>query len=261
MEEQMEFDILLAEIKKKKELSGLSNILIAESLNNYLNKNRIQISKLSSLSNRDKKFIVKEIRLNLRLLHGRFQASTKNREKMLSQGKIKNLLMTHSSTKERIDSYPKIKSLISKLNVKSILDLGCGLNPIALASKDTRYFAYDINEAELSIIKDFFKKNNIQGEVHFYDITKFKREDFPQADICLLLKIFDILKKRGYKLIESILSGIQCKHILVSFSTKKLSGKKMNQPKRNWFEDTLKKLNYTFEIIKTENEIFYLIVK
>lgn len=261
MDNQKAFDVLLEEIKKKRELSGLSNIVVAESINNYLDKSKISLSKLSSLSDRDRKFIVKEIRLSLRLLHGRFQANTKNRSKMLAEGNIKSLLMSHSSTKERINKYPEIKSIISKLNVKSILDLGCGLNPIALASKDVKYFAYDINEAELSIIKEFFIKNNIQGEAHFYDLTKFEKEDFSQADLCLLLKVFDILKKRGYKLVESILLGIQCKYLLVSFSTKKLSGKKMNQPKRQWFEKTLKKLDFSFKIIEMENEIFYLIVK
>ena len=176
------------------------------------------------------------------------------------KGKIQELLDTHTSTKERLEDYQSLKDKITPLQVNSILDLGCGINPIALASKEINYSATDINEDDLKLIKIYFKTNKIQGEVFTYDLRALKNP-LPKADLCLLLKVFDVLETKGHKLAEKIINFIQCKYILISFSTKTLSGKPMNHPQRGWIERLLKRLNYKYECFKTKNEIFYLVNK
>ena len=137
---------------KKKSLSGLNKQLvlktIEESLSNYPN-----FSKESSSA--DKKFLLKEIRKKLRILAGRFRAESSNLKaclELLNQNKIDELLNLHTSTSERINKYDMIRKEVYKLSPKTILDLGCGLNPLALARKDVEYTAVDIQTNDLEVV-------------------------------------------------------------------------------------------------------------
>src|SRR3989344_2664320 len=109
---------LVAEVKKKKEISNLADELVINYVEDYLNKEKID---LNLISHHDKKLIVKEIRSGLRLFNARFQVSKKNRGKMLEKNNLKSILESHSSTKERMSFYPEIKKIIYGLKVKSIL--------------------------------------------------------------------------------------------------------------------------------------------
>ena len=71
-------DNLIAEIKKKKELSDLPDSLVKEALESYLNKNRISIPSAS----REIKIIVKEIRSQLRRYAGQYQSSHSKSKKL-----------------------------------------------------------------------------------------------------------------------------------------------------------------------------------
>jgi hypothetical protein len=248
---------IVQKIKQKKELSGVSDNVVQYSLSNYLSKYKLS---LDLLSQSELKIIVKDIRAELRNLVGRFQISKKEPNNKFTNKELDSLLKTHTSTAERLEFYPELKKLISSLHVNSILDLACGLNPLALANKEVKYYASDINEKELVIIKDFFLKKGIRGEVFVYDLRKLK-DDLPKADLCLLFKILDIIDDKKHKTTENILSKIPCKKVLVSFSTKKLSGKRMSYPNRLWFEKMLQRYKYPFRKIETDNEVFYLIDK
>ncbi len=253
MEADKEGTIL--KIKQKKELSGLSDNIVSESLDKCLQKNKIS---LESLKERDLKFVIKEVRAELRKYAGRFNKNSESRKELLKENKISELLRTHSSTSERYESYSELKKLIESLKIKSILDLGSGINPIALSKRGINYYACDINEDDLNLVKQYFEKNNILGNVFFYDLRNIK-EDLPYADLCLIFKVLDVLERKGHKLAEKIIKSINSKYILISFSTKTLSGRPMNHPQRGWIERLLNRLNYHFKIIKQKNEIFYLV--
>jgi SAM-dependent methyltransferase len=250
----MDMHEMIAKIKEKKELSGLSDSVVRESLETYLKKHRLS---LDSLSPSAQKVVMKDIRSELRNLTGRFQKNIKKRA--ASYGDVQELLATHTSTAEREDFYPQLRKLLSDLEVKSILDLGCGLNPLALATSDYEYYAYDIKEDELEIIQKFFENNKIKGHTKVYDLRKVS-EDLPRTDICLVFKVLDILDK-NHSIASKIISLVPAPLILVSFSTRKLSGRPMNRPHRIWFETLLKKRGLSFTKIFSSNEIFYLIDK
>jgi len=247
---------LVKRIKEKKELSGLSGSVVKDCLESYLEKHRINIEKLTK---QDLKLIVKEVRAELRFISGQYRKSLKDRPKLLKKNNLNELLNTHSSTSERLKFYHLIKNKIHKLGIKSILDLGCGLNPIALASPDLIYYASDVKEDELSLIAQFFKQRKINGKTFVFDLRK-PIMNLPKTDICILFKVLDVIDKK-HKLSEKILLTLPSKHMLVSFSTKKLSGKSMNHPQRKWFEKILIRNQLKFETFSIPNEIFYLIVR
>lgn len=247
---------IIKKIKQKKELSGLADQVISDLLEDYLTKYKIS---LNNISKSDFKIIIKEIRSKLRLLTGRFQKSQKNREILLQKNNIKELLKTHTSTGERLEFYPKLKKIIKSLKINSILDIACGLNPIAIANPSITYTACDIKEDELKLIQVYFNKNNIKGKTFVCDLKK--NPNLPNADLCLLFKVLDILEVKNHALANSIIDKLNCKYLIISFPTKKLSGKPMNEPKRFWLEKLLKSKNLEFTIFFSDNEIFYLVEK
>jgi hypothetical protein len=246
---------LIDKIKQKKELSGIADSVVEEAINRCLKKSR----SVSSLRPSEQKVLVKSVRAELRKYSGRFQASFKRKKELLENSRIKELLETHSSTKERIEFYPELLKIISGLKPESILDLGAGLNPIAIARQGIKYYAVEINTDDLNIVNDYFIKNSIQGEAIIQDLRK--PCNFPEADLCLILKVFDVLESRGHKLAEQILSSLKCRFVLISFSTRTLSNAPMRHPQRGWIERLLGRLSFNFKIFKSRNEIFYLAEK
>jgi len=247
---------VIQNIKQKKELSGIEDSIVLEHLEEYLRKNKIS---LENLNTHQIKLVTKDIRAKLREKVGRFQVSTKNRHSLLKKGDFQAILQTHSSTKERINFYPQLKEIIKKLKVKSLLDLGCGINPIALAEHGIKYYASDINSENLDIVKEFFKIYQIDGNVFVCDLNKIENCNLPKTDLTLILKVFDILGKSDYKIAKKVIEKISSEHLIVSFSTKTLSGKPMKNQRRAWFERLMNVLMYKFEIVKSDNEIFYII--
>lgn len=247
---------IVGKIKEKKELSGIADSLVEKSLSDYLKKMDCDLERCS---NALIKQIVKDVRAELRLLTGRFQ-----RNYALSGENNANILERHTSTAERTKKeYGIINSVIEKFKVRSILDLGCGVDPIAIARKGREYYAADINEKELKIIEEYFEKNKISGKTFVFDLRDINNDYgmLPSADLGIILKVLDIVDKKGHKNAEEIIRKIKCKLILASFSKIKLSGRKMNNPKRIWMNHILNRLGYKYEIIEGDNEFFYLIFK
>jgi len=238
---------LIKQIQKKRELSNIHKDVIKNLIEKYTS------SKIKQ------KQLIKLVRADLRNLVGQYQISAKKRKQLIEKKNWQGLLNTHTSTKERLetDAYTQIKNIIKQHNIKSILDLGCGLNPLVLATPNLYYTAIDITKDELNIINQFFKENKIQGKTISQNIIK--QHKFPKADICLIFKVFDIIENKTHKIAEKIILSLNCKHILISFPTKKLSGKPMNFPKRLWLEKMLTHHNLKYSTFQTQNEIFYLI--
>ncbi|PIN89585.1 hypothetical protein COU60_03165 [Candidatus Pacearchaeota archaeon CG10_big_fil_rev_8_21_14_0_10_34_76] len=246
---------IIVKIKNKKEFRDIPDSFISDLLDSYISKNNIKEIK----GKKQEKFVLKEIRAELRKYTGQYQHKQIDRKSMLKKGEILEILKSHTSTKERLDFYPALKEKIKKISPKSILDLGCGLNPIALASPDVTYYACDIKESELELINDFFKMNKLKGNAFYFDLRK--EIDFPKSDLCLIFKVFDIIESKGHKIAEKILTGVNCNWMIISFSTRKISGKRMASPRRQWFDKLLSRLKYDFETFSSENEFFYIIKK
>ena len=251
----MAYESFISEIKKKRELSSISDSFIED----MIARKYSQIN-FDKLSIKDKKSIVKSLRAELRLRVGRFDSSFKSKENSILEKDLANLINLHSSSKERKEIYPQIKKLINELNPKKILDLGCGINPIFLADKSYIYFYSDINEQNLDLIKEYFRVNRFNGTGFIFDLTKIdKINSLPKADIVLLFKVLDIIGDNNHSVARYLINNLNTRYILVSFAKRTISGKKMNHPRRVWFEKIIKEMN--FKVFDFKEEIFYLIDK
>ena len=248
---------IIEEIKHKPELKDLPNSLVEKALKEYLLKNHLSISQ----SPKEIKLIIKGVRAQLRKYSGQYasKSNIENRKQLIEKGRYSELLNEHASTRERSTDYEEIKEIINSLNAKSILDLGCGLNPLAIASQNVKYYAYDIKGEDLDIVGEFFKIKNIEGKVHNEDIRV--TDNFPRVDLCIIFKVLDILGDNRNEITRKLLTTVQTKFFLISFATRTLSGKPMNSPYRRWFENILNNLNYPYKVRRMKQEIIYTVEK
>lgn len=233
---------LLERIKDKAELRGVASSFVQQVLDSYLKKHNIT----PPLSPKQEKIVIKEVRALLRNKTGRFYAAPK-----------KDSGIAHRSAEERAEIYPLLKDILHRLNARSVLDLGCGLNPLFLAEHGVKYTAWDIRADDIDAVNSFFEENKIPGRAEVVDIASV--HSFPEADVVLILKVFDVLETRGHTRAEQLLKSLASPSVIASFSTKTLSGKPMNHPQRGWIEQLCTRLGYTFERVQAKNEIFYII--
>lgn len=253
-------DNLIKKIKQKKELKSLSDDFVQSILENYFEHELLDLP----LDKKKETVVVKEIRSVLHEVYGAFKSNKfHKRNELLEKGDYSKLLLLHKSTKERADFYPEIYSKLKTLipNVKSILDLGCGMNPIAynyLKWKNVKYYATELTEDDVNFINNFFTKEKIDGEAFVMDLLKIG--DLPKVDVCFMFKLLDTLESLERDISKKVLDKVNCKWLVVSFPTFSLGGRKRLPIKRLvWFERLIKDYDYnTFEL---GGEFFYVIRK
>ncbi|MEM4336671.1 MAG: hypothetical protein QXG86_01580 [Candidatus Woesearchaeota archaeon] len=261
-------ELLVSGVKAKKELSGIEDSFVRNEILKILSHSRKKIEYFSSHSDTNKilksrfyKDVIKKTRAILRKSSGAFikEANIKN---------IKKVLYMHESTRERIKIYPEVYKKIFNITgvPKSVLDLGCGFNPLAYNYLNCKpdYYAFDIDSRIIETLNIFFKKRKIKGKAKIINLREIKNNkiQLPKTDICFMFKLLDSIEiEKGHKLSETLIKAVPSKWVIISFSTKTLSGKRMRHPYRGWVEQICKRLGYFYEILEFENEIFYVIKK
>lgn len=184
-----------------------------------------------------------------------------------------DILHCHSSSRERGKNYNEIYKKIFSHNKKPkvILDLGCGLNVFSMPFmnlKNFKYIGVEPVKEDVELINDYIKNF---GKVYgfsgmgvygnFFDKKYLKIISEIKSDFCFLFKMTDVLDygKNDHKRTEEFLKKINSKCTVVSFPTKTVSNKKMNKPRRKWFELMIVRLGFELDYFEINNEIFYLL--
>ena len=254
-------------ILKKKELKGIDINIANRIIKRTLTTKELNILEKNNEKNKEFKKIIRKARAQLRRQFGVFQNPKIDRALLAKNKDWINLLKSHNSSKERLPFYKELYEEIFNITSlpKTILDIGCGMNPISFEFMDIKnitYYALDININDLKIIKYYFSTVNENCKIIIFDATHDAYVFNKKFDVCFCFKLFEILKiNKGHKLTEEIINKIPSKWIIASFSTKTISGMNMKKTNRVWFEVMLKRLNLEFKILKKENEIFYCIKK
>jgi 16S rRNA (guanine(1405)-N(7))-methyltransferase len=261
---------ILKKIKEHKKYSSISDEIVIDEIKNYLKSN-------PNVTSIDKQ-LIKDIRKELHLSYASFQTKKKSQRKNyliqlrenLDDELTKKLLLITLSTKERLKDYKKLYKEIFKITQppKIIIDLACGLNPVSYPFMNLdklKYYAYDIDDEDMNFLNDYFeimKNHGLKGKAEILNLkNKESISKIPQGDIIFLFKILDILDKKDHKTSEELIMKLikKTRFIVASFATRTLTRKKMNFPKRKWFELMLERNNLKFKIIEKENEIYYII--
>lgn len=140
------------------------------------------------------------------------------------------LLKTHVSTRERWpylrDFYAQVLAGIGP--VATILDVGCGLNPLAFPwmglPRSVRYVAVDILEPVARLVEAFFSTMGIVGECRLCDVVCDPPAE--ASDVALVLKLLPCLEHIEAGAGERLLDALRARWLLVSFPRHSLdSGK------------------------------------
>ncbi len=276
---------IISEVQKKKELNSFSEKAILKFAEYILKRDSKALSAITNLDldllEKNKHFLkfIKEIRAYCRRVYGVYITKDYYKKDLLlsnydfKEPDLISLLKLHLSTKERLEYYPEIyKKLIEKTCIpNSILDLACGLNPLAsefIPNSPIKYFASDLSEKDVDFLNKYFnkailKKKFVEGSYAFRldlslesslsELNKF------ETDWCLILKGLDPIEEINENISYELVKNIKSKWIIVSFPTLTVSRKPMNNPRRNWFEKVLNRSNLEFETIDINNELFYII--
>ncbi len=276
---------LIDVILQKKELRTLDPAFVASTLEDYFRKNPAFLKELLAKPFNEKsavtKLIVKDIRAQLRRVYGLFRTQgtvTRADIDTFYQNKqtdkaLRVLLSLHHSTRERLGFYQEMYQQIFRATGEptSIIDLGCGLNPLSLplmGLSEVKYYALDISKQEIAVLDYFFSRikrdyQAIRANASLLDISNVEGvRRLPASDVCFMFKVTDHLDKgRGHKMTEEVLKAVPAKFVVISFATKTMSGKEMTAPRRGWVEYLCKRLGYSFEVLNFDGEIVYIIKK
>jgi 16S rRNA (guanine(1405)-N(7))-methyltransferase len=265
---------LITEIRSKKKIATLDKNFIILEIKKYLSNHLNYIPKLSNKKSTEYKSIIKHVRSKSHDIYEIFQTNkTKERKKIIDDIKklektdVLPLLDTHISTKERIPLYEELfKKIFSITGIpQSILDIGCGLNPVSIPFmeidiKKIKYYACEMSQDDIDIIKKFFDKFQINGETFSCNlVTSYDCLLNYKCDICFAFKLFDVLESQKKNISYKIIESIKCKYLVASFATINIKNEKMRREKISYFERFIKKLGYSFKSLCLENELFYII--
>ncbi len=141
----------------------------------------------------------------------------------------REVMSYHASTKERLAILDEFYSaVLADLGpIHSVLDIACGLNPLAIPwmplVPGATYYAYDIYHDMIGFLDTFWPLVGITGHAYARDIGPFIPSE--PVDVALVLKTIPCLeqvdKSAGLRLLENLNAA----HVVVSFPARSLGGR------------------------------------
>jgi 16S rRNA (guanine(1405)-N(7))-methyltransferase len=142
---------------------------------------------------------------------------------------LRQIMAQHASTRERLpflaDFYATVLGDLPPIH--TILDLACGLNPLAMAwmplAADARYYTCDIYQDQIDFLNAVFAMQGQHGEAFVANLL----EGIPdqQVDVALLLKTVPCLEQLDKGIGPRLLAQINAPVIIVSFPARSLGGR------------------------------------
>jgi len=183
------------------------------------------------------------------------------------QSLLQDWMKGHASTAERLSILPAFyaETLSRLAPVRSILDLACGLNPLALpwmpAAPAVEYTACDIYEDMTAFVAGFFEHFKVEGTTFSCDLTQTIPQT--QAQLALLLKTIPCLDQVDKAAAGRLLRGVQAEYVLVSFPGRSLGGrsKGMIENYETRFSEIIHGESWTVQRFEFANELAFLIRK
>jgi 16S rRNA (guanine(1405)-N(7))-methyltransferase len=177
------------------------------------------------------------------------------------------IMSHHTSTRERL---PILKQFYTEIfsalpPIASILDLACGLNPLALPAmpltEQVTYYAYDIYSDMLDFLQAWFIMQGMPGSAHVCDVLHACPSQ--QADVAFLLKAIPCLEQLDKRACHELLSKIQAHYLVISFPVSSLGGRKkgMIEHYEAAFREMIKDQQWEVRRLTFESELVFIVHK
>lgn len=137
-------------------------------------------------------------------------------------------MRAHASTRERLGSLERFyPNIWERTGVPAaVLDLGCGLNPLALpwmGIGPAAYHAVEVDAGTLETVRGFL---HAIGQPHRVEARDLVAEPSTEpADVALLLKLVTTLDRQDPDGATRVLRGLRAPHAVVSFAARSLGGR------------------------------------
>ncbi|NMC15587.1 MAG: 16S rRNA methyltransferase [Chloroflexi bacterium] len=145
------------------------------------------------------------------------------------QAFCQRVMRLHNSTAERLPYIEQFfRTALADISpVDSVLDLACGLNPLALPwmplAAGCTYYACDVVLPMLAFLNQFFAASGIQGKAVPCDLSACIPQQ--KVQLAILLKTLPCLDQLDKSLGPRLLAELNADHILVSYPAKSLGGR------------------------------------
>jgi 16S rRNA (guanine(1405)-N(7))-methyltransferase len=154
-------------------------------------------------------------------------ARREDREDFLAY--LKTIMRHHASTRERLPILEQFyETILAELPpVHSVLDIACGLNPLALPwmpfTGPVEYHACDIYHDMVAFLNQFMALLPVQGQTEVRDVI----QDCPTrtVDLALVLKTLPCLEQVDKTAGSRLLHTLNARYTVVSFPLRSLSGR------------------------------------
>jgi 16S rRNA (guanine(1405)-N(7))-methyltransferase len=173
----------------------------------------------------------------------------------------RRVMELHSSTRERLpildQFYPTIFRITGRPS--SILDVGCGLNPLALPWMDlpagARYTALDIDADRVQFLNRYLSLAGAEPLARCQDVLSHPPTD--RADVALLLKMSPTLERQETGATLRLIEQLDAHHIVVSYAVKSLGGREKGMLKsyEQHFRQVLGDRDWSIEKLVFDTEL------
>lgn len=177
----------------------------------------------------------------------------------------KQAMRLHASTNERLPFLEHFffTCLAPLGEVGSILDLACGLNPLAIPwmplKADISYYACDVVEPIINFVNSYFSSTSQPGQAFVCNL--FQEIPTNQVEVAYLLKLLPILDQIDPNISTRLLDELNADHILISYPSKSLGGrsKGMKRTYSDHFRQITDGRKFRIQEFEFPNEIAYLL--
>jgi 16S rRNA (guanine(1405)-N(7))-methyltransferase len=145
-----------------------------------------------------------------------------------------DLMRHHASTRERLPILDTFftQALASVAPVRSVLDVACGLNPLAIPwmplAEGAAYYACDLYADMADFLNGFFELAGLRGQAQVCDLLGGPPD--VAVDVALVLKALPPLEQLERDAGRDLLRTLRAKHLLVSFPARSLGGRPKGMP-------------------------------
>ncbi len=177
------------------------------------------------------------------------------------------IMQYHASTRERLPILERFYTdILSQCGpVHSVLDVACGLNPLAIPwmplAADIEYYARDIYQDMVDFINAFLNILDIEGFAQICDVTQASLDQ--PVDVALILKVLPCLDQVDRSASLRLLESIRADYLVVSFPVHSLGGGKKGMV-TNYefrFRDLIAKKNWAIQRFEFPTELAFLITR
>lgn len=177
------------------------------------------------------------------------------------------LMSQHVSTRERVTILDQFyaATLAGIGPVRVVLDLACGLNPLAISwmSLDERaeYYACDVYVDMIEFIRESLALLGVQGRAEARDVTRSIPTQ--RADLALILKTIPCLEQIEKDAGRRLLETVNADHVLVSFPVHSLGGrsKGMLENYEARFRELVRDKAWPVQRFEFSTELAFLVTK